>query len=532
MSMKGTMTTFTALCGQTRRRGVAALLATALLTGVADARPKDDGVVYFNVDAFDVTGENPLGRQETDALLAPYLGEQAGFLGLSNAAEVLESAIRAKGYTFHRVIVPPQRARGTIELRVLEFRIGDVIIEGNEHFDRENILAMLPSLVPGETPNSRALSRDMQRANQHPAKNLSLTMRPSDAEDRVDALVSVEDTSPHRFFANANNWGSDSTGEARLALGYQYGNFLGRDHVVTATYTTSPKETDSVKQYGLTWQMPLYDRAASLTLLASYSDVDSGVVADFFEVTGEGTVFGATLDHSLLNRGRYRHGLRAMIFDKAFDNAVDFLGQDIGTDLRSTPIGIGYRGAWVNERASLGFTATYERNAPIGRNNDRDLYAQARTGADTNWYAFRFNGFADYRISGPWLLRTRLNGQYAGQPLIPGEQFGLGGERSIRGFQQRVDASDDGLSANVELWLPRPTDSTNVLLFLDGGVGTRHENLAGEEGTPTLLGTGIGLRWRQSRHFNASLDWAYVLEGTGETEDGDSRLHFNVTAMF
>ena len=226
------------------RLGTALLGSTLLLAGGVLAEPKEeDGVVYFTVDAFEVTGENPLGADQTRELLAPYLGEQAGFLGLANAAEVLEGAIKQEGYTFHRVIIPPQRAQGTIELRVLVFKIGDVVVEGNSVFGTESVLAMLPSLVEGQTPNSRALTRDMQRANTHPAKNLTLTMRPSDAEDRVDALITVDDRSPHRVFANANNWGSDETGQERLALGYQYANFLGRDQVVTATYTTSPENS-------------------------------------------------------------------------------------------------------------------------------------------------------------------------------------------------------------------------------------------------------------------------------------------------
>ncbi|MEE4298487.1 MAG: ShlB/FhaC/HecB family hemolysin secretion/activation protein [Pseudomonadales bacterium] len=517
----------------TRAIGSLLLAATLCVAPTLEAQPREeDGVVYFDVDAFRITGPNPLDESETETLLEPYLGEQAGFLGLASAAEVLEQAIRARGYTFHRVIVPPQRARGTIELQVLVFRIGDVVVEGNEHFDEPSVLAMLPSLVAGDTPNSRALTRDMQRANQHPAKNLTLTMRPSDLVDRVDALITVEDTRPHRLFANANNWGSKETGDERLAVGYQYSDFLGRDQVLTATYTTSPRELDNVRQYGLTWQIPLYDSSSSLTLLASYSDVDSGVVAEFFEVTGEGTVLGATFDHSFLARGRYRHGFRASITDKQFDNVVDFLGQNIGTDVRSSPASLAYYGGWVSERSSLTFDVGLHRNLPFGENNDNETYALSRAGADANWFALRASSAVDYRITGSWLLRTRWAAQLSPEPLIAGEQFGLGGERSVRGFEQRADVSDSGITAAVELWVPRPTETTNVLLFLDAGVGKRNEVQVGEEEHPNLLGTGIGLRWRPGPAFSASLDWAYVLEGTSEANDGDNRLHFNLTALF
>ena len=51
------------------RLGTALLGSTLLLAGGVLAEPKEeDGVVYFTVDAFEVTGENPLGADQTREL--------------------------------------------------------------------------------------------------------------------------------------------------------------------------------------------------------------------------------------------------------------------------------------------------------------------------------------------------------------------------------------------------------------------------------------------------------------------------------
>lgn len=508
------------------------LIALLLVTPVVLSRdPDDGGDLRFTVDRLIVTGDNPLPPAETDALLQPYLGEQAGLLGLQNAADALEQAIRARGHTFHRVVIPPQRGRREFELRVVEFVVGDVGVEGNAHFDTDNVLAMLPSLSSGVTPDSRRLTRDLQRANRHPSKRLALTMRRSETPAAVDALLTVRDQSPHSVFLSLNNRGSRDSGKERLSAGYQYSNLFGLDQVLTASYTTSPGNWSDVAQYGLSWKIPFNGIATDLTLLGSHSDVDSGLVADFFDVTGQGTVVGALIEHTLLNQGRYAHRIQASLFDKDFDNDVDFLGQQIGADVRSRPLSLRYSGEWLRDDGNVGFHVAWLRNLTAGSNNSSAAYAAARAGAKPTWDAWQAGAFMDLRVGEGWLLRMRVSGQYAGEPLIAGEQFGLGGSGSVRGFLPRVASADDAVAGTLEIWIPPPSSTLQVLGFVDVGHGWRKQVLVGEDDEPSLASTGVGLRWQPVRWLQVDLDWGYVLDGEGREESGDHRVHFNLTAV-
>mgnify|MGYP005842432751 CR=1 FL=1 len=510
-----------------------ALLALLLAAPLLQARgPEDSDVVYFTVERIVVTGDNPLTAEETEALLRPYLGEQAGLLGLQNAASAVEEAIKARGYNFHRVVIPPQRGRREFELRALEFVIGDVTVDGNTHFDPDNIRAMVPSLATGATPDSRRLSRDLQRANRHPAKRLALTMRRSDTPDAVDAVVTVRDESPRTAFLSLNNRGARDTGEERLTAGLQHSNLFGLDQVLTASYTTAPGHWDEVAQYGLTWKMPFNRIATDLTLLGSYSDVDAGIVADFFDVTGQGTVAGAIVEHTLLNRGRYGHRIQLSLFDKQFENSVDFLGQEIGADVRTRPVTLRYDGEWLRDDGNVGFHIAWLRNVPQGSDNSADAYTAARAGAETDWDAWQAGVFLDKRLGEGWLLRTRVSGQYAGEPLVPGEQFGLGGSGSVRGFLPRAASSDDGVAGTVELWIPPPSTSLQLLGFVDVARGWREEAQVGEKDDLSLASLGVGMRWQPTGWLNANLDWGYVIDGETNVESGNHRVHFNLTSVF
>ena len=73
---------------------------------------------------------------------------------------------------------------------------------------------------------------------------------------------------------------------------------------------------------GLFYQIPFYEYAGSLSLFFAYSDVDSGQVADFFQVSGSGKFFGARYTHALQKIDRYTHKAIISLEDKLFQNEV------------------------------------------------------------------------------------------------------------------------------------------------------------------------------------------------------------------
>jgi hemolysin activation/secretion protein len=129
--------------------------------------------VRFDVDRFEVIGDNPIGESANE-ILSPYIGEQYGLEGLSAARDALEQAVIEAGFAFHRVSLPPQNLfAGTVQFKISRFSIGKIEVEGNEYFDDENILHSVPQLQVGETPNTRLLSRSLKIANEHAYKSTS-----------------------------------------------------------------------------------------------------------------------------------------------------------------------------------------------------------------------------------------------------------------------------------------------------------------------------------------------------------------------
>ncbi len=508
-----------------------ALLLSLVLLVIPAAWAQD---IAFDVKEFVVEGPNPLSARETERLLSQFLGMHADLERLSQAADALEKRIRARGLSFYRVILPPQVLTGElVRMTVVKFDVGSIVVSGNTFFSDENILRSLPQLRAGESPNTNTLSRALAVANSNPSKRTALTFAWGHQKNEVVAEVKVEDRRPHQTFAWTNNTGNESSGDTRLGIGFRHDNLMQLDHELSVTFTTSLEKADDVRQFGVNYEIPIYQIAGRLELFAVRSDVDTGVVADFFDVAASGEFYGGRYTHTFAKIGGYRHRLIAEINDKLFDNDVDFSGTPIGVDVRSRPLSLQYLGDWNGDKLSMSFYGGYFNNLSGGAFNNQLSYAATRLGADNQWWVIRAGGGAKYSLPKNFLLTVKFDAQEADEPLIPGEQFGLGGLYSLRGFEEREVTADRGYRANVELWSPPLPYQSRVGIFVDTGHGKRFNALPGEIDSATLTSTGLALTWLWKRRLSAGFYYGHVIDGVSDTipdrsRDGDEKFHFNL----
>ncbi|MEX2482254.1 MAG: ShlB/FhaC/HecB family hemolysin secretion/activation protein, partial [Gammaproteobacteria bacterium] len=500
---------------------------------------QDAPPLSFSVERFTVAGDNPLDTLATDEILAPFTGEHAGMEGLLAARDALEQALRSAGYSFRRVILPPQTlSGGVVTLEVQSTTLGEVSITGNQHFSTESVARSLPGLVAGSTPDIRRTSRALHVANQHPAKQLKLNFRASEAEpDAIDAVVAVVDDKPWAVFAGLNNIGNEATGDLRLTVGGQYSNVTGHDDVFTGSFTTAPDNADDVQQYGAFYQVPVYALSGWLTAFYVKSDVDVGNVQNLFDISGSGDFIGINFKHDLIGIGRYRHslsvGLQDRLFDTAIASAVTGLPfPTLSTQVRTRPWTLRYDGGYNWTATSLDFYVDFTQNLSFGGHNRESSYRAVRAPADPSWYVMRFGSLVTQRLPKAFLAVGKLTGQWTRDALIPGEQLGFGGDRSVRGFEQRTIAADRGLQLNVEIWTPPIPELYGVrfLTFFDAAHKVLVDALPGQKPNDTISSVGVGARWQWRDQLVATLDYGSPIASAGgeAADSGTSKVHFNL----
>jgi len=519
---------------------------------------------HFNIDKFTVHGASLITAEELRRILAPFTGKNKDFGDVQKALEALENAYASKGYSAVQVILPEQQIdAGEVRFNVIEARIGKVVVEGNRYFDDANIRASLPHVQPGRAPNIFRISDDLRVANENPAKQTTVLLRSGDKEGQVDAVARVADERPNKLSLTLDNTGTQQTGIFRVGFGYQNANMWNRDQVLNMQYVTAPNDADKpdrlslypsrrVLIFGAQYKIPLYREGDSLEFSAGYSNVDSGVVANLFNISGSGSIFGARYNHNLKKIGDLEQKLSYGVDWRAYRSVVTQIGvagSDLVPDITVHPLSLAYSGMYRKRASETSFFISLSRNVPGG--NDAGTAAfqgdtsavpprpPARAGANPDYLVARWGFNHNRALQGDWQLRWGMSGQVTRDMLIPGEQFGIGGADSVRGFLEREIIGDNGYRGTLELYgpdfggkIPVAGARMRALAFTDWGAVRRVHPAVLEMGSQHIGSVGFGLRFSRANNVSVRLDAARVVDAGGLQSKGDMRVHASLAYIY
>ncbi len=261
--------------------------------------------------------------------------------------------------------------------------------------------------------------------------------------------------------------------------------------------------------------------------------MDNGIIANDFSVTGSGEMYGIHYQQFLPRIGRYEHSLDIGIDNRFFINDIKFLDTPIGNSVRSVPASILYKGEYPWEKANINFYLQWVGNTGFGGHNSQSHYQESRFNAGQDWHLLRYgtNISANFK---QWLFKVSLTGQYSDEPLISGEQLGIGGSYSVRGYDERETSADSGQIINLEIYTPR-WYGVNLLAFYDYGHGRQQSVLENEAKSWSLSSVGFGVRWQWEKTLFANIDIAHTLNKSVQingTDAGMNRIHASVIFRF
>lgn len=560
-----------------RRWGALAALC-AVAAGLAHAAPSVDEAPRFEIRRFVFDGATLVPRERLEAATAPFTGRARDFGDVQQALEAIERLYGAAGYGAVQVLLPEQELeRGEIRLRIVEARLGRVIVEGNRYFDDANVLASVPALVPGKAPNILQIGRNLRVANENPSKQATVLLRSGREEALVDAVVRVVDEPPARRSVTLDSSGTRETGRLRLGLGYQNANAAGRDHVLTLQAVGAPHDDEHPNRLSLVpskrvlilgagLRIPLYESGDSFDVTAGYSNVDSGTVGELFNVSGAGGVFGLRYTRNLDRRGDFDHRL-ALAWDHRGYHFSDVRAvgssQQLQPDVTVRPLSLTYSGLLRRQDSETALSLGVSRNLPGGNDGRAADFCQlgpnpphgfSRSDGvgncpDPEYVLWRWSINRNTALAGDWQLRAGLSGQYTRDMLVSGEQFGLGGADSVRGFEERALSDDRGYRGTLEAYTPDfgawtgwANARVRALAFYDWGALRRNRPAPGDPAVQGIASVGIGLRLTRGANLSFRMDLGWVVDAGGAPglgtdpgtyqARGDGRLHASLSYVF
>jgi hemolysin activation/secretion protein len=323
---------------------------------------------------------------------------------------------------------------------------------------------------------------------------------------------------------------------------------FNRDQTLTAQYITSPTEPDQVSIYSVGYRIPIYSLGDSIDLIAGYSDVDAGTTvtpAGPLAFTGQGWVFLFRYNWLLPRRAEYEHRVIFGLDYRQYDNTCEFgtVGSPgcgpAGASYNVQPLSVTYQGTLTRTRSQLSLYGTLLQNIPGGKNGSQADLQAARPGAEGYYTVLRAGVSAGYAFWRDFQARVRADGQFTNDALVAGEQFGIGGWNSVRGFYERQVAGDNGYSGSVELYTPNVLPRLGAtwgelrfLAFYDLGHVDDNDVAPGTPSKDFISSAGIGLRFNVKANFTLRADVAHIIDGGGLQEAGDWRGNFGMVWSF
>lgn len=524
----------------TRHKGVLAALACAWAVAVAPLALAQPARVH--IERFSVTGNTLLAAEALDAALARHTGDRT-LAELQQAAAEVQALYRQAGYGSVIAYVPPQKGEpGVATIAVLEGRVAAVYVSGQRRSTQAQVRRAVPGLREGRTPQLRQLDAQIQLANENPSRQIALALEAGQKPGEVEARVSVTEGPASRWTLALDNTGSPSTGRLRTALGYQNGTLWGLDHQLSTQLQIAPERPRAVAVVSASYRIPLYEPRLAFELFGAYSDVDGGTAstpAGPLQFSGQGKTLGVRLSRPFERRGNLGQRLAFGLEQRAYLNDCTIQGLppgacgSAGGSVVVHPLSVDYQ-LQLDAPLPLGLSLGYSRNlAAGGRHAGAADFDLVRPGARARYQLVRLGAQAALPLPGSWQAVMRAAGQWASGGLVPGEQLGIAGAATVRGYQEREVTGDSGASASLELSTPallRVADGSGPLLrligFIDvGRVSNRLDTpCLGEQTRCTLASFGIGARLDYGA-LQLRLDLARAQRDGLRTRGGDLHVH-------
>lgn len=526
-----------------------AALWVASVAHAADVPPTAaDSAAAVQVSAWRVRGNTLLPAQAIDTVLRGFEGQRR-LAELEQAAQAVQALYAEAGYGGVVAYVPPQTIdHGVVELVVVEGKLAAVNVRGNRLFSSDNIRRSLPALAAGATPNLRLVDAQIQLANQNPAKQVQVLLEPGAQPGQSQARVSVAEEPVQRWKATLDDTGNSQTGRLRAGLAWQHANLSDHDDVASLDWQTAPAKPRHVNAVSAGYHLPMYADLAAFDVFAGYSDV-SGVntptAAGNLQFTGRGAALGLRLTRHLMRQGEVDSRISVGLDDRAYLNQCSIAGLpegacgSAGESVSVQPVTLEYEaragGRWP-WTAAVGLQANFQLGGGL---DDAARFAAIRPGATPDYVVLHARGEMLAALPAGWRLHGRAAGQWTGDALVPGEQFGIGGAQSVRGFEERELAGDRGSSASLELWAPawEPGFAAGARLtpfaFADAGwIDNVLDAPCLDKHTGCrLAGTGLGARLA-SGALQGELDAAEALTAGATTRKHATRVHFSLGYSF
>lgn len=470
------------------------------------------------VERFEFLGNTVFSDEELAAATASYINRPITINELYEARSLVNQRYLEAGYATSGAFIPPQRLQeGVVVVQVVEGTLEAIDIRGLDRVNDGYIRSRI-ELATTTPLNVDRLLEGLRLLQLDPLiENLSAELAAGPRLGTSLLTVEVIEADTDDVFVQVDNNRSPSVGSDRAQLELRELNVAGSGEAIDLAYehTDGSDALDGSARFFLNPRNGTLEFNAGVSrgeiIEEPFDELNINATGNFLELTYRQPILRTPTEELALGITASRQEVQSRI------SLPEIAGGGI-------PLTLG--GADEN-----GFTrvTTVRFFQEWTQQSDRQVFAvrsQFSLGLDALGSTVNNDGRPDSRflawrgqtqwvrlLAADTLLLLRSDLQLADDSLMSLEQYGLGGQQTVRGYRQDLLLTDNALLASAEVRLPilrvREWDGVlQIAPFIDFGTAW---NVDLQDPDPqTLVGIGAGLVWRQER-LSARLDVGFPL---------------------
>lgn len=500
--------------------------------------PVEDVPDTIYVERFEVVGSTVFSEEELSEVTAPFAERELSFAELLQARSAVTQLYVDEGYITSGAFIPPQTLQdGVVQIQVLEGTLEDINVDVDGRL-RPGYVRRRLRLAASDPLNVERLLEGLQLLQLDPvietiSAELAAGVRPGTSI--LDVSVVQADT--FAVDLELNNGRSPSVGSFRQEITIREGNLIGLGDSISAGYS----RTSGSNTFDFGYTIPVNARNGTVGFTAGFTD--SNVIEDefefldiesesrFYELTYRQPLYQTPTREFALSLTASRRESKSEFLEDVLGEAIPFPSLGADEEGRTRISALRFAQEWTQQGGRQVIAARSQFSFGL----DAFDSTVNEVGPDSRFFAWRGQGQWVRLLAPDTLLLVRGDIQLADGPLVPLEQFGLGGQQTVRGYRQDELLTDNGILFSTEVRIPlvraRRLDGLLQLTpFVDVGHGW---NLDAIDPDPDLVASvGLGLLWRLGDRLFARFDYGVPLVDTDTEGDSLQENGFYFTLRF
>lgn len=481
--------------------------------------PEGPGTV--TLQRFEFVGNTAFSSEELAKVTAEFTNRPITFAELLQAEATITKLYTDAGYINSGAIILAGQnlSSGVVTVQIVEGGVERILVEGTGRLNPNYVRSRL-AIATGRPLNTKRLLQALQLLQLDPLiQNLSAELSAGSRPDQSILEVRIKPAKTFSAQLILDNGRSPSVGTFRRGIEFNQANLFGWGDALRGTYTN----TEGSNAFEIGYTVPInphngtvsfaYGRTGSQVIEPPFDRVDITGKSNQYELTWRQPIYQTPTQELALGIAGSRQDSQTTILgaQEPLSVGADEKGKTVVSALR-------FFQEWTQRSPRSVFAMRSQFSLGLGV-----LGATLnKEPPDSRFFSWR--GQAQYvRLLAPdTLLVLRSDLQLANRALVPLEQIGLGGFRSIRGYRQDTLLTDNGLLLSAEMQVPVVRFGRDGLLqivpFIDYGQGWN----SSDDDTPDknqLLGAGLGLQLRLGTQLLGRLEYGIPLIDSGDSRD-------------